>query len=402
MEKIPSSWLTRQRANADGVIPVAARSRALQRARRSGLLEASSGTWVPAGPTNVPGRVSALAVDPHDPDTIWLGAAEGGVFLQRGDAGLGGDNPWTPVFDDQPALSIGSIATHPTDSDVVYVGTGEETGGGYSYDGEGVFVTTDHGQSWTALGLAEVRRIGKLAIDPVNPDRVFVAAVGGLHNTDEHRGVYRSVDGGDSWDNVLFVQDDTGAVDVAIDPQNPERIFAAMWQRSRAGGESYYGGAASGIYRSTDGGDTWVRLLDGLPSGVGVGRIGLAIAPSNPQIVYAVIVSSQGTLDGVYRSDDSGDVWTAVNQPGLPSSLSPFGYYFGQIRVDPADPATVYVLDIQLWRSTDGGVNYGTVGPSLHADQHALVVGSAGRLLVGNDGGFYRRLEAPRSPSRFT
>ena len=382
--KLPNPWFMRQR-NESGVMPLRARARALEALRSGGELAVSGGSWLPAGPVNIGGRVSALAVDPTDTERIWLGAADGGVFLSED-----GGSSWTPVFDDQTALSIGAIAAHPTDPDTLWVGTGEETGGGYSYDGEGVFRTTDGGQSWTDLGLAEVRRIGKLAVDPSNPERVFVAAVGGLHNLDEHRGVYRSTDGGGGWVKVLYIQDDTGAIDVAIDPQNPDRVFAAIWQRSRADNHSYYGGAASGIYRSTDGGDSWTQLASGLPSGTGVGRIGVAVAASNPQFVYAVIVNSSGTLDGVYRSTNGGDSWSEVSSAGLPSSFSTYGYYFGQIRVDPTDENTVYVGDLWLWRSTNGGSSFSAIGTTMHVDVHAIEVGPGSRLLVGNDGGFYR------------
>jgi len=378
--KIPNPWFSLQRTDETGSIPLLARSRAVEWVRQAGL-ESNAGSWVPAGPVNIGGRVSALGVDPNDANRIWLGAAEGGVFVSQD-----GGELWTPAYPDQTALSIGAIATHPSDSDIVYVGTGEETGGGYSYDGEGVLRTLDGGNSWTNLGLAEVRRIGKLAIDPLDPDRIFVAAVGGLHNLDDHRGVYRSTDGGANWSKVLFLQNDTGAVDVAIDPLNPDRVFAAMWQRSRAGNQSYYGGAASGIYLSTDGGDSWSQLTNGLPSGVDVGRIGLAVAASDPQRVYALIIRSSGSVHGVYRSLDGGATWTLASTPG---GFSSYGYYFGQIRVDPTDPDVVYTLDLTLQRSTNGGLGFSTIGASMHVDQHALEVGPGGRLVVGSDGGLY-------------
>jgi photosystem II stability/assembly factor-like uncharacterized protein len=378
--KIPNPWFLQQRRDESGAIPPLARARAVEQVRRSGAI-AGGGAWVQVGPVNVGGRISALAVDPNDANRIWLGAAEGGIFLSEN-----GGATWAAAYPGQTALSIGSIATHPTDSDVVYVGTGEEAGGGFSYDGEGVLRTTDGGNTWTNLGLAETRRIGRVAIDPLDPDRIFVAAVGGLHNLDDHRGVYRSTDAGASWQKVLFIQNDTGAVDVAIDPQNPQRVFAAIWQRYRGDHQSYYGGAASGIYRSTDGGNVWTQLTSGLPSGVDVGRIGLAIARSDPQFVYAVIVRASGSLDGIYRSTNGGTSWTKLATPGFAT----YGYYFGQIRVHPMNPQTVYALDVALWRSTNGGTSFQQIGGSMHVDHHALEVGPGNRLLVGNDGGFYR------------
>ncbi len=388
----PGSWFLRQRAGAGGVLPVAARRNALDAYRAVDGATDTAGVWTAAGPRNIGGRVSSLARDPNDVSRVWLGAADGGVFLSTD----GGDT-WSAVFDGETALSIGSIAAHPTDSNIVYVGTGEEAGGGYSYDGEGVFKTTDGGATWTNLGLAAVRRVGRVAIDPVSPQRVFVAASGGLYNKDANRGLYRSTDGGQTWSQVLYVADDAGVVDVAIDPSDPNRIYAAAWQRFRGDNESYFGGAASGLFRSTDGGDTWSQLTNGLPSGPGVGRIELAIPPSNTSRVYAIIGRTAGGLDGIYRSDNKGNAWQKVSGLTLPFLFSSFTYYFGQIRVDPEDSDIVYALDINLWRSTNGGGAFTSMGAALHADQHALIVEDDGLVYAGNDGGFYRSTDGGQS-----
>jgi photosystem II stability/assembly factor-like uncharacterized protein len=388
---LPASWFLRQRVGEQGVLPVDARAHALAALNSDVTLRSSTGSWLQAGPVNIGGRISALARDPNDVNRIWMGAAGGGVFVSTD----GGDS-WTPVFDDQTALSVGSIATHPTDSTIVYVGTGEEAGGGYSYDGEGLFKTTDGGITWVNIGLGEVRRIGRVAVDPAAPQRIFVAAMGGLYHRDTNRGLYRSTDGGNNWQNVLFIADDAGIVDVAIDPNNSDRVFAASWERFRGNNESHFGGANSGIWRSLDGGDTWTRLTAGLPTG-SVGRIGLAVAPSLANRVYAIIGETDGGLDGIYRSDDGGDDWSRVSKRQLGSSFSRFTYYFGQIRVDPSDPSMVYALDIDLWRSLDGGINFATIGQTLHADQHALLTEANGLLYVGNDGGFYRSADGGSS-----
>ncbi|MDH3283113.1 MAG: hypothetical protein OEQ13_00090 [Acidobacteriota bacterium] len=381
----PGSWFMRQRVGERGVYPLAARGRALDAYRALDSAVDTPGAWTAAGPQNIGGRISSLARDPNDVNRIWLGAAQGGVFLSSD----GGDT-WSPVFDGETALSIGSIAAHPTDSNVVYVGTGEEAGGGYSYDGEGVFKTTDGGTTWTNVGLDAVRRIGRVAIDPVNPQRVFVAASGGLYGRDTNRGLYRSTDGGQTWSQVLYVADDAGVVDVAIDPSDPTRIYAASWQRFRGDNQSYFGGAASGIYRSTDGGDSWSLLTNGLPSGPDVGRIGLAIAPSNTSRVYAIVGRTGGWLDGVYRTDNGGGSWQRVSALTLPFLFSSFTHYFGQIRVDPADDNVVYALDVKLWQSTNGGTSFSAIGAALHADQHAMLVESGGLIYAGNDGGFFK------------
>ena len=207
--------------------------------RRTGPAPASApGTWTAAGPINVGGRLTSLAVDPNDANHVWAGAAAGGVFESR-DAG----NTWSPVFDDQPVLNVGAVAAHPTDSNIVYVGTGEANGAGYSYDGDGVYRTLDGGITWQHLGLDQTRRIGRVAIDPVNPQRVFVAAAGGVYVPDEFRGVYRSTDGGTNWTKVLFVAPTAGAIDVAIDPANPARIYAAIWDHHSTSSHWYAGGS---------------------------------------------------------------------------------------------------------------------------------------------------------------
>jgi photosystem II stability/assembly factor-like uncharacterized protein len=359
---MPNRWFMRQRLSPDGTIAVSARSRALEGLRATDSFDEAPGTWVNVGPKNIGGRVTALGVDPNDPLHLWLGTADGGVWTSSDEGAT-----WTPVFDDQGTLSIGALATHPTDSDTVYVGTGEDNGGGFSFDGEGIFKTTDGGASWSNLGLAEVRRVGRIAIDPSDPDRVFVAAGGDWFNKDIHRGIYRSTDGGQSWSN-----------------------FAAIWQRYSFGTGWYVGGVNSAIWRSLDGGDTWTKLATGLPSGSNVGRIGLAIAPSNPSVVFAVIIDDPGVLIGVYRSLDGGDTWVKRNGPLLPQFLSSYGYYFGQIRVDPDSETTVYLLDLSIWRSTNGGGPWTPVSGSIHVDQHDLIVEPGDRILTGNDGGFYR------------
>lgn len=376
----PASWFMDQRAVGGGV-PVRARGRALE-AWRARSPQGTPGAWRTIGPYNVGGRVTALAVDPNDPARIWVGAAEGGVFVPADPEGT--YNQWRPVFDDQTALSIGSLATHPTDSNIVYVGTGEDNGGGFSYDGEGVFKTTDGGATWTNMGLAEVRRIGRIAVDPVSPQRVFVAAGGNWYQRDLNRGIYRSVDGGQNWERVLNVSDDTGGIDVVIDPSNPNRVFAALWQRQTSGHTWYVNGSNSGIYRSQDGGTSWTRLTAGLPASSG--RIGLAVAPSNPQVVYASI-NDAGISSGLYRSTNSGDTWTKMSN----SADNGRGYYFSKIRTDPNDANKVYWLSLFIYRTTNGGSSFQTIGDiEVHPDIHALLIGPGTRLVAGTDGGIYQ------------
>lgn len=378
----PATWFMNQRRSA-GPIPARALATALDQARDEGILADAPGTWVNQGPLNVGGRVTTIGVDPNNANHVWIGTAAGGVW-DSPDAGA----TWTSRFDALTALSIGSLATHPTNSSIVYVGTGEDNGGGYSFDGEGVFKTTDGGATWTNVGLADVRRIGKLVVDPTNGERVFAAAGGNWFQKDTHRGIYRSIDGGASWQQVLYVADDTGGIDLAIDPSNPNRIYAALWQRFSAANSWYIGGTSGGIWRSLDGGTTWTKLATGLPTTVG--RIGLAIAPSQTNTVYACIIGTNGLLAGMYRSLNAGDTWTKVSGASAPIAFSTYSYYFSQIRVDPSNANTLYALDVNLLRSTNGGSSYAPIATAVHVDWHALRVEAGGRWLGGTDGGFFR------------
>lgn len=372
-----ASWFARQRLSGGDPIPADARY-------RRAALPRAPGTWVPAGPTNVGGRLTSLAVDPNDRDHVWAGGAAGGVFESR-DAG----NTWTPVFDAQPVLNVGALATHPTSSAIVYVGLGEANGAGYSYDGDGVYRTLDGGLTWQHLGLEATRRIGRIAIDPVNPQRVFVAAAGNVYVSDTWRGVYRTLDGGTTWTNVLFVAPTAGAIDVAIDPSNPSRIYAAIWEHFSTPTQWVPSGFHSGIWRSLDGGDTWTRLGGGLPaSAADVGRIGLAIARSSPQTVYALYTDDEGKPMGVYRTTDGGQSWSRRSASGARQAFGGYPGYCGQIRVDPADASVVYVLDMDWLRSTDGAQSF-ALSFAGYADHHDLVI-LPDRLYLANDGGFYR------------
>ena len=386
------AWFAKQRMSSGEPIPVGALTRAMTDMRRADTAGAAQrlagGAWVAVGPTNIGGRLTSLALDPNDSNHIWAGAAAGGVFESRDQ----GSN-WSPVFDDQPLLPVGAVAAHPTNSNIVYVGTGEANGAGYSYDGDGVYRTVDGGASWQHLGLAATRRIGRIAIDPVDPQRVFVAAAGGVYAPDASRGVYRSTDGGITWTQVLFVATTAGAIDVAIDPSNPARVYAAIWEHYSTPTHWVAGGVNSGIWQSLDGGDTWTRLANGLPaSALNVGRIGLAIAASSPQTVYALYLDDPGSLIGVYKTTNAGASWARVDTPGGAQTaiFGGYGYYFGQIRVDPANANVVYLLDVYWARSADGGATYTnhTTG-SMHVDHHDLVILPT-KLYMANDGGFYR------------
>jgi photosystem II stability/assembly factor-like uncharacterized protein len=401
----PSEWAWLQRTFPYFKADPTAHVEALKQAQTARRLAKSSVTvsWQFAGPTNIGGRVSALAIDPKNPTIVYAGAATGGVF-KSSDHGV----TWNPIFDEQAVLPIGDIAIDPNNSNILYVGTGEANGGHNNFPGAGVFKSTDGGATWQLAGLEKTTSIGRIVIDPTNSNRVYVAAVGSYFGAGSDRGVYRSTNAGQTWERVLFVNDSTGAIDLVIDPKNPTTLFAAVWQRVRRHNRADLDGEASGIYRSRDGGTTWQRLgiANGLPGPASnIGRIGLALCASQPQNLYALYIIDN-TYGGLYRSRDGGNSWTQADpnrrlQPGF----ADFSWYFGNVRVHPNNPEQIYVLDTAIMGSFDGGqtwpvfYGYGPSYPDLHVDHHALAFdpANAQRLINGNDGGINISEDAGRT-----
>lgn len=347
------------------------------------------------GPSNMSGRVTAIDVaNTPGRKTIYLGFASGGIWKST-NAGT----TWSPIFDDAGTTNIGDLAVAPSNASVVWAGTGERNSLRSEGWGDGVYKSTDAGRTWKHMGLKESTQTGRIAIHPKNPDIVYVAAMGHLWGTNPERGVFKTTDGGQTWQKVLFVNDTVGIIDLKMDPQNPEVLYAAGWHRLRRGGGTMEGaGAGSGIWKTTDGGKSWKRLTDaslknGLPS-EGMGRIGLAVYPKNPRIVYAVIQVAKSSFNtqvsrfgGVFRSEDAGASWTRVNDV----SAWP-DYYYNEIYVDPNNDQRVYINSIQLAVSNDGGKSFAPVEMQrVHVDHHALWINpdDSDHLLLGNDGGLH-------------
>jgi photosystem II stability/assembly factor-like uncharacterized protein len=331
-------------------------------------------SWRLVGPYRG-GRVEAVAGVPGT-TIFYFGAVAGGVWKSE-DAG----QSWNPIFDGQPIASIGAIAIAPSDPNVIYVGTGEPCLRGDISYGNGVYKSTDGGKTWTHLGLDDTRHIAKILVDPHDPNLVLVAAIGHAYGPNPERGVFRSTDGGKTWQKALYHDDRTGAVDLVFDPNNPRIVYAALYQVVRLPWEFISGGPGSGIYKSTDEGQTWVQIKgNGLPEGVW-GRIGLAVG-ANSQRVYALIEAEKG---GLYVSDDAGEHWHLVNDD---HRFRQRAWYFTHIFADPKDTETVYILNTGLYRSTDGGHSWKTIREP-HGDNHALWIDPTDprRLMVGNDGG---------------
>ncbi|MBL7960305.1 glycoside hydrolase [bacterium] len=302
--------------------------------------------WRMIGPHRGGRTVGAVGV-PQEPNVFYIGVNNGGVW-KTNDYG----RTWFPVFDDQPTGSIGDIVVAPSDPNVIYVATGEGLQRPDLSVGNGIYKSTDAGKTWKHVGLRDAQQIGGLTVDNENPDRVFAAVLGHPYGPNAERGVYRTTDGGKNWDRVLYKDENTGAVQVTIDPKNPDVIYADLWA-SRLGPweNGWWQGPESGLYKSTDGGTTWKKLTKGLPTyEQGLGRIGFCIAPSNPDRMYATVDSRD--LGGIYRSDDAGASWVRMSSD---ERLWGRGSDFAEIKADPKNAEVVYSANIATWKSTDGG-----------------------------------------------
>jgi photosystem II stability/assembly factor-like uncharacterized protein len=335
--------------------------------------------WRSIGPFRG-GRSNAVTGVPGKPSTFYFGSVGGGVWKSENSG-----RTWTPTFDSQPVPSIGAIAVAPSNPNVLYVGTGESDMRSQISFGNGMYKSTDAGKTWTHIGLDNTRQIGRILVDPRNPDIVFVAALGHAYGANPERGVYRSADGGANWKRVLYKSDDVGAIDLAFDPQSSRTIYATLWNTRRPPWSVYppsYG-PGSGIFKSTDGGNTWQQLTGGLPT-ERVGRIGVAVAPANSNVVYAIIDAKEG---GIYRSNDAGASWHKISEE---KRIWGRGWYFCNVVVDPNNPETVYVSNTSLYRSTDGGRNWTSIrGAPGGDDYHQLWIypSDPKRMILASDQG---------------
>ncbi|MDE0260040.1 MAG: hypothetical protein OXR82_16845 [Gammaproteobacteria bacterium] len=336
------------------------------------------------GPAFMGGRIVDLAVYEEDPAIFYAATASGGLLKT-----VNGGNSWENVFDRQSTVSIGDVAINPADPSVIWVGTGEANNRQSSSWGDGIYKSTDGGRSWQHMGLRESHHIGRIIVNPQDTDIVYVAALGHLWGANPERGVFMTVDGGQNWQHVLSLNDDTGAVDLAIDPANPKVLYAAAYQRRRSAWGFNGGGPHGGIYKTVDGGRTWRKLGAGLPEGV-VGRIGLDIFRGNSNVVFATVEHEEG---GIFRSADKGESWTKVND------LNPRPMYYSQIRIDPNDEKRIYVLGTELSVSDDAGRTFFEGDPEVHSDHHALWINPANsrHLIDGNDGGVWVSRDRSRS-----
>jgi len=341
--------------------------------------------WRCVGPANMGGRIDDFAVVENSPQVIYVAIASGGVWKTTNNGVT-----WEPVFDDQSTSTIGDVTVAPSNPDIVWVGTGEPNNRQSSSWGNGVYKSTDGGKTWKNMGLADTHHIGSIVIHPSNPEVVYVAALGHLWGPNKERGLFKTTDGGQTWVNAKFIDENTGFVDVAMDPESPTTLYAAAYQRRRRGWGFNGGGPGSGLYKTTDGGQTWVKLIEGLPKG-NTGRIGIDIYRSNSNVVYAVIEHQEG---GVFRSEDKGLTWKRM------SSTNPRPMYYSRIRIDPNNDQRIWVLGASMYVSEDGGKNFRTDYVSqIHGDHHAMWISpeNSNHMVLGSDGGIYLSYDRGRT-----
>ena len=343
-------------------------------------------SWRHLGPGQAGGRIADVEAVADNPATIFVAASSGGIFKT-----VNNGMTWRPVFDQAGgSLAIGDIALAPSDPLIVWAGTGEASCEQNSASiGDGVYKSIDGGESWQCMGLKKSWHIARIVIDPVNPNKVFVGVAGALWGPNPERGVFRTKNGGSTWEKTLYLNEDTGIADLAIDPTNGKIIYAATYQRRRHAWAHVKQGPHSALYRSTDGGDTWEKLTKGLPEG-DLGRIGLAVAPSNPQVVYACVEASGG---GWFRSDDRGNSWAKMSDRST-------SYWYGRIFVDPLNENKVWLMGTSMGISLDGGKTWDNGhAPLIHVDHHTIWINPANtdHWLLGNDGGFHMSYDDGRN-----
>jgi len=338
------------------------------------------------GPAMSSGRIADIAINPANPNEWYVAVGSGGVWKTT-NAGT----TWKPIFDDQTSYSIGCVTIDPQNPLIVWVGTGENVGGRHVGYGDGIYLSSDGGESWKNMGLKESQHISKIIVHPKNSNIVWVAAQGPLWNKGGDRGVYKTTDGGATWKKVLGDDEWVGATDIVIDPQNPDLLYAATWQRHRNVAMYLGGGPGSGIYRSTDGGDTWEKLTKGLPAS-NVGKIGLAISPQNPDVLYAAIELERRT-GGVYRSENRGSSWKKMSD-AVAGATGP--HYYQELYASPFEFDKIYLVDIRIQISVDGGKTFTRMKENFkHSDNHAIAFreDNPDYLLVGTDGGLYETFD---------
>lgn len=382
-----------QRAFPDSTIDFKVMERSLNDAQQWAAARTSRadvGEWVQEGPFNIGGRINCMAIHPYNDDIIYTGTAGGGIFKT-----LDGGDSWEPITDELSHLPIGHIAIDPTNPSIMYVGTGDPNIGGTVWTGNGVYKSEDGGETWTNIGLQETRIVSKIVINPLFPDQIFVGTMGLPFEANNDRGLYRTNDGGATWEQILFVSDDSGIIDLLMDPYNPSVLYAANFNRIRTAFESVASGDEAGIYKTIDGGDNWIELSNGLPSGP-MSRIGLKMWEGNSQVIFAQYVNPDYQLEGIYKSTNGGASFSEINTNSIPdNALGGFGWYFAKIAVSPWDQNEISLLGVDMYTTFNSGSTWNLSVPEwweydVHADKHAMEYLGPDEVLLATDGGLFR------------
>ncbi len=391
-DKAPESWMYNQRAFPNGINRDA---KALAIKQYNTMAKSTDSRfdkeWKPVGPVNIGGRITDISLHPTDKDIMYAGSAVGGVWKST-DRGY----EWELIFEEQGGMSIGNIEVSSNDPNIIYVGTGEANGSATSgaFFGNGMYKSIDAGATWENIGLPYSDHIGRILVHPEDSDVVYVAVAGKLYGKNIERGVYKTTNGGTSWEQALFISDSTAVIDISMSPLEPDVLFAATWERTRFAIGRTYGGVTSGIHRSKDGGATWELMSNGLPEpNVSTGRIGVSVSASDPNTVYASYTSNPITnnFSAVYSSSDQGETWTEQNGEELFNIYASFGWYFGNVRVNPINPDEAYLMGLNTYQTRDGGATWNQWTSGVHVDQHGMEFHSTDPdfIVIGNDGGIY-------------
>lgn len=387
----PGEWMYNQRAYPYGEINSNSIKQAyIQHSKAKEKATKSSVLWELLGPKNTGGRITDVAISSSDNNILYVSTPVGGVFKST-DGGLS----WVSIFEDIGKPSVGCIELAPSNNNTIYLGTGDPVASATSgaFIGDGMYKSTDAGDTWSPIGLENTEHIARICVDPIDENKLFVAATGTLYGKNNERGVYRSLDGGATWEQVLFVSDSTAIIDLIVNPNNTDTIFAAAWERIRYPWARSYAGVTSGVYRSVDGGDSWNLLQQGLPvPSEDMGRIGLAMSTSNPNYVYASFTTDPVTnvFDALYKSTNGGDSWYLYEDDSLSDVNASFGWFFGNVRVSPNNPDDVWVLGKYLFRKRGAQYSWENI-EGMHVDHHVLEFSHTDEnfIVCGNDGGLY-------------
>ena len=348
----------------------------------------SFGTWQIEGPTNIGGRITCVAVSPTNSNVILIGTPGAGIYKTTN-----GGATWAPVFDSKPFLYIGAIAFDPNNASIVYAGTGDPDVPFTVFIGDGMYKSTDGGNTWTNIGLTSTKIINKIVVNPSNSNEIYVAALGNPIIADNNRGVYKSTNGGTTWTQVLMINSQTGVTDIEINPSNPQILYATSYTCIRNATVNIRYSNDARVYKTTNGGTNWTVLGGGLPN-FKVNRYSICMSKQDPNKLYVAVSDSLYTMYSVYRTTNGGTNWTSMGNNGISGNYGGFGWYFSALEVDPANDNEVYIAGVEFYKSSDGGANWNLNMPpwwqyDVHADIHTINMISPGVYYLGTDGGMY-------------